>query len=744
MKERKTSVKTLMTILIAAFSATVILFSIITCFVFFRWKNNEKTASQQLSLFSSSVTAFDSIVEQYHELSLQITSSPSIRSYVIADVSTLDSTRDNLANAMAILAIAKSQHYYLDNIWVYDTRKNLILDNHYNESALPLSAFGDITQQYLEKSVEKRELWYNGWYSNLFWYQDRLFIAREYPTHGSSSLGILYIELDVHKLFSKQLLNDSLDRYQAAFDEHGTVLGPLTTMRQEDIDVFRDMLLTETTSQTIRNQNYFLIQSELTGYYYGRCFHSSNAIGMGEFLPLVFFMLAVICCAAILFSKLVFIVTIQPLQNLSSEVNTYFDMDETNEISALMKSVSMYANQEQRNTAILPYIKENFFIDLCDGKKMSLQYITTVLQEIGNPIDPSGIYWATIVSFSELRSESLTDLVIRRIAKCLRELEEPGLKFYTQSMVNNFVITIIQVPIYLRPEQILFLQDQITQTLIEYLSAVNPNLYMGVGESLSFLPDISKSVRTAISNSMRLGDIPTGGLDAAAEVQNADPISEQILAFANRLMELVNSNRLWQAEEDIKQQLDLYARSTASLTHFHDVCYRLTYVMHEMAEKDGAVSKNLFASMPAQADHELGETENAIRENTMLICMSCMNVHAERNKKKNHQLIVAAEKYINEHFSDPDMSLSTVAAAINTNPTYFSKLFKKNLGINYVDYCNQKRIERSKELLRDTDLTVKAIATQVGFYTEQNFFRTFKKLTDQTPSQYRSACREAG
>ena len=90
-----------------------------------------------------------------------------------------------------------------------------------------------------------------------------------------------------------------------------------------------------------------------------------------------------------------------------------------------------------------------------------------------------------------------------------------------------------------------------------------------------------------------------------------------------------------------------------------------------------------------------------------------------------------------EHYLDPMFSVSFVSEQLNVSSSYISKTFKKGTGRNLLDYVQQLRIDHAKELLRQTDLTVSAIATQSGFCNDVSFIRVFKKLEGVTPGKYR-------
>lgn len=105
------------------------------------------------------------------------------------------------------------------------------------------------------------------------------------------------------------------------------------------------------------------------------------------------------------------------------------------------------------------------------------------------------------------------------------------------------------------------------------------------------------------------------------------------------------------------------------------------------------------------------------------------------------EAIVKVRAYIEEHL-DEDLSLVRLAGYIHFNPSYLSRLFKQESGVNLSEYIEAARIERAKELLRSDDLKVLEVGVRVGYEASQSFTRFFKKALGVTPQEYREASRK--
>ena len=93
-------------------------------------------------------------------------------------------------------------------------------------------------------------------------------------------------------------------------------------------------------------------------------------------------------------------------------------------------------------------------------------------------------------------------------------------------------------------------------------------------------------------------------------------------------------------------------------------------------------------------------------------------------------------RYIDENICHP-LSLQNIASAVYLHPTYLSNIFKKQTGINMINYINYKRIQVAKELLRDPTLKVSWIVESVGFTSRKYFEKVFKEMVGMTPTQFK-------
>lgn len=94
-------------------------------------------------------------------------------------------------------------------------------------------------------------------------------------------------------------------------------------------------------------------------------------------------------------------------------------------------------------------------------------------------------------------------------------------------------------------------------------------------------------------------------------------------------------------------------------------------------------------------------------------------------------------QYVDINFHNQDLSLKTFSSEFGITVSYASKIFKEQIGSNFSDYLTEKRIEKAKQLLKETDLSVSEIAQRTGYVDSSTFIKNFKKVTRLTPGAYR-------
>lgn len=121
----------------------------------------------------------------------------------------------------------------------------------------------------------------------------------------------------------------------------------------------------------------------------------------------------------------------------------------------------------------------------------------------------------------------------------------------------------------------------------------------------------------------------------------------------------------------------------------------------------------------------------------MEISQEFIEMHCEVSTNISPKISLIMEWIRTNYFRT--ITIGEIANEFGYNPDYISSLFKKNTGTSLIYYINKTRIDISKTLLSNYDLSIKETAYSCGFSDEKYFMKTFKKLEGMTPAQYKKA-----
>lgn len=102
---------------------------------------------------------------------------------------------------------------------------------------------------------------------------------------------------------------------------------------------------------------------------------------------------------------------------------------------------------------------------------------------------------------------------------------------------------------------------------------------------------------------------------------------------------------------------------------------------------------------------------------------------------KNKEILLKARRYIHQNYFSK-WTVDSMAAYANLSPSRFCELYSKFFKISPKKDLQNVRIQRAKDLLKNSDFSVKEIAEMIGYDNEYYFIRKFKQVTGKTPGKY--------
>ena len=140
--------------------------------------------------------------------------------------------------------------------------------------------------------------------------------------------------------------------------------------------------------------------------------------------------------------------------------------------------------------------------------------------------------------------------------------------------------------------------------------------------------------------------------------------------------------------------------------------------------------------------NKLEENSNATLLNQFTLTLNlyrtvCKGVGDKKKLKDTSAITASIASYIDINYGDKNLSLTGVADIFGISEPYLSSIFKQSLGINFSTYMEGIRIEKAKELLEKTNLSIGEISDNVGYGSANSFCRAFKRVMGTSASGYR-------
>ncbi len=153
-------------------------------------------------------------------------------------------------------------------------------------------------------------------------------------------------------------------------------------------------------------------------------------------------------------------------------------------------------------------------------------------------------------------------------------------------------------------------------------------------------------------------------------------------------------------------------------------------------------NKGLFIVGPLKDSIDIYKNINYLPDTCInYVCNLLRNISEDKfsNGRVNLKLnpyVKKAIEYSKKNFDSP-ISVDLICNELNINKRYFCKIFKSETGYTFTNYLNIFRVEKSKRLLRNHNMSLLDVAISVGFNSQNYYSSVFKKITNKTPLEYK-------
>ncbi|MFS0725278.1 helix-turn-helix domain-containing protein [Paenibacillus sp. 1P07SE] len=265
---------------------------------------------------------------------------------------------------------------------------------------------------------------------------------------------------------------------------------------------------------------------------------------------------------------------------------------------------------------------------------------------------------------------------------------------------------------------------------------------IGLGESVEHPDNLRDSYQEALE-ALQYKAVDGGG--SVIAYTDAPQIQEHVYAYFQKIDSLVDAFKRaesrWLTElEDLFAELEDHRVSRRGLDSV------LKYLLFYMDKAVGGMHPDYVEEWQEQIlpglNGALKEAEwirDTAEAFVELLGRYAGMINTKRESKTQGSMMKEMKAYIEQHFTNPELSLDFLQEKFGVSGKYLSRLFKEEYGVKFVDFLIELRMEEGKRLLAETSFTVQEITERLGYSSPISFARSFKKVVGMAPADYRKS-----
>lgn len=205
-----------------------------------------------------------------------------------------------------------------------------------------------------------------------------------------------------------------------------------------------------------------------------------------------------------------------------------------------------------------------------------------------------------------------------------------------------------------------------------------------------------------------------------------------------QLIQAIKQGKVVEVEEILDCMIGTLAHYNYTMETIQCICSGIiNTIVKTMYELNIVPDENIRGIIRHISNIKL-QTLDSIGDFMKEVCRNQCELITQRKESKNFQLREEIIEFIDKNYYDQTLCLESLAEKFNLTPNYITRYFKDQTGQSLMRYIDSIRMEKAKELLKDSDIAISRIIEQVGYVDQANFIRKFKKIEGITPSEYRS------
>ncbi len=385
----------------------------------------------------------------------------------------------------------------------------------------------------------------------------------------------------------------------------------------------------------------------------------------------------------------------------------------------------------------MPVLKEQFLMSLLEGRLQENR-----IKDFKNLYDAKidAPYYAVGVFRMDVTAGTQDTLDAGLLSVSLKQIIDEQINKQFMYRSTNYLGTIIVIALlHAKTELSSFIQ--VSDRICKFANKVlDIHITAGIGHVCEKLVNLHHSYEEALAAvEYRILMEP----NQAIFIQDIEPKSEERFLIEEKELQTIVKEIKVGTKEELEQAIhtliEKLKSSTVSMTQLQ---IGFTEMMVEIMRLARVYEVNIdeIEGMNVDSYNEIKKFESldALGNWLLSVCLQLRSSIRKERTDATKLLIDKAKQYIEENYSDCELSVEKLCGYIGLSATYFSTLFKRETGLSFVAYLTQVRMEKALQLLNTTEEKAYIISELVG-YTEPNYFSyVFKKQYGVSPSKYRT------